>query len=68
VPEPGAAGRPVPRLRGGAGDAAPGRHEPGCQRVRGVPDPDAGRADPVAVRRRRRHNARGAAGQPVRAG
>lgn len=33
-----------------------------------MPDPDAGRADPVAVRRRRRHHARGAAGQPVRAG
>jgi len=68
VPEPGAAGRLVPGLRGGVGDAAQGRHEPGCQGVRSVSDPDAGRVDLVAVRRRRWHHARGAAGQPVRAG
>jgi len=67
VSEPGTVGRPVPRLRGSPGDTAPGRYEPGGQGVCGVPDPDAGRVDPVAVRRRRRHHARGVASQPVRA-
>jgi len=68
VPEPGTVGRPIPRLRGGPGDAAPGRYESGSQGVCGVSDPDAGRVDPIAVRRRWRHHARGIAGQPVRAG
>lgn len=68
VSEPRAIGRAVQGLRRGAGHSAQGRHEPGGQGVRRVPDPDAGRADPVAVRGRRGHHARGAAGQPVRAG
>jgi len=68
LPEPGTAGCSVQRLRGGVSHTSARRHELGGQGVRGVPDPDAGRAYPVAVRRCWRHHARSAARQPVRAG
>lgn len=66
--EPRTIGGVVQGLRGGFGHSTQGRNEPGGQRVRGVSDPDAGRIDTVAVRRRRRDHARGVVGEPVRTG
>jgi len=65
--EPRTIGRVVQGLCGGSGHTASGRHEPGGQGIRRLSDQDAGRVDPVAVRRSRRHHARGVTGQPVRA-
>lgn len=66
--EPRAIGRVVQGLRRGVGHAAQRRYEPGGQGVRRLSDQDTGRVDPVAVRRRRRHYARGALGESLRAG
>jgi trehalose 6-phosphate synthase len=63
---PGSAGGHLPRRAGRTGDAAARRDESGGQGIRGGPESGrSGRAGSVALRRRRRANGGGAAGQSV---
>ena len=61
----GSPGAALPRRRRGAGDAAPGRHEPGRQGVRRLPGARAGRARAVGAGGRRRVHARGDPREPL---